>query len=207
VDDRMNRDNSASLPNSENPMPDSKPTSSGRDTPHPIRRGLLLFCPHRMADSVLEIDVEQLKAKGIEGVILDLDNTLVRWAREELTEEILAWIDSLRKADIKFCLLSNSVLSRRVERVAAIFRCPNIRKARKPRADGFHRAMKTMNTTPATTAVIGDQMFTDILGGNRVGIYTIMVKPMSKGEFVYTRYVSRPPERFLLRLFQKRGHL
>lgn len=188
-------------------MPPSDTETPVKDRTHPVRRGLLLFCPHRIAESVLEIEVEQLKARGIEGVILDLDNTLVRWAREELTDEILAWIDSLRKAEIKFCLLSNSVLSRRVERVAEIFGCPNIRKARKPRADGFHRAMKTMNTTPATTAVIGDQMFTDILGGNRVGIYTIMVKPMSKGEFVYTRYVSRPPERFLLRLFQKRGHL
>lgn len=195
------------MPSSEHPMPPSDTETPVKDRTHPVRRGLLLFCPHRIAESVLEIEVEQLKARGIEGVILDLDNTLVRWAREELTDEILAWIDSLRKAEIKFCLLSNSVLSRRVERVAEIFGCPNIRKARKPRADGFHRAMKTMNTTPATTAVIGDQMFTDILGGNRVGIYTIMVKPMSKGEFVYTRYVSRPPERFLLRLFQKRGHL
>ena len=195
------------MPTSEHPMPSDESGSSADRRAHPIRRGLLLFCPHRMADSVLEIQADQLKARGIEGVILDLDNTLVRWAREELTDEILAWIESLRQADIKFCLLSNSVLSRRVERVAEIFRCPNIRKAQKPRADGFHRAMKTMSTTPSTTAIIGDQMFTDILGGNRVGIYTIMVKPMSKGEFVYTRYVSRPPERFLLRLFQKRGHL
>ena len=171
------------------------------------RRGLMVCCPHRYAHSVLEVLPDELHSRGIEGVILDLDNTLVRWAREELTEDILAWIAALRVANIRFCLLSNSVLSRRVERVAEVFGCPNIRKAQKPRADGFHRAMKAMNTTPATTAIIGDQMFTDILGGNRVGIYTIMVKPMSKGEFVYTRLVHRPPETLLLRLFRKRGHL
>jgi len=167
----------------------------------------MICCPHRYAHSVLEVLPEELSERGIEGLILDLDNTLVRWAREDLTEEILAWIAAIRGAGIKFCLLSNSVLSRRVERVAEIFGCPNIRKARKPRADGFHRAMKAMGTTPATTAIIGDQMFTDIIGGNRVGIYTIMVKPMSKGEFVYTRLVHRPPESLLLRLFRKRGHL
>lgn len=171
------------------------------------RRGLMICCPHRYAHSVLEILPEQLKERGIEGVILDLDNTLVRWAREELTEEILGWIGDLRGAGIKFCLLSNSVLGRRVERVAKVFGCPNIRKAQKPRPDGFHRAMRAMNTSVATTAIIGDQMFTDILGGNRVGIYTIMVKPMSKGEFVYTRLVHRPPETLLLRLFRKRGQL
>jgi predicted HAD superfamily phosphohydrolase YqeG len=67
--------------------------------------------------------------------------------------------------------------------------------------------MEAMQTTPATTAVIGDQMFTDILGGNRSGVYTIMVTPMHRREFVYTRFVSRPPERFLLRLFKRRGHI
>ena len=167
----------------------------------------MVCCPHRYAHSVLEVRPEELAERGIEGVILDLDNTLVRWAREELTDDILAWVESLRAAGIKFCLLSNSVLSRRVERVAQVFGCPNIRKAQKPRPDGFHRAMRAMNTTVTTTAVIGDQMFTDIIGGNRVGIYTILVKPIAKREFVYTRLVHRPPETLLLRLFRKRGQL
>ena len=180
---------------------------SVKDNNRPTRRGLLIFCPHRVANSVTEIDVAQLKEQGIQGVILDLDNTLVGWAREELSEEILAWIQSLRDNNLNFCLLSNSVISKRVDRVAQVFGCPNIRKARKPSRDGFHRAMKMMGSTSSSTAIIGDQMFTDIWGGNRVGIYTIMVKPMSKGEFIYTRYVSRPPERILLKYFKKRGHL
>jgi predicted HAD superfamily phosphohydrolase YqeG len=67
--------------------------------------------------------------------------------------------------------------------------------------------MAAMNTAPAHTAIVGDQMFTDILGGNRSGIYTIMVRPLERREFVYTRFVSRPPERLLLRWFRNRGHL
>jgi HAD superfamily phosphatase (TIGR01668 family) len=200
-------DEHASAPGSENPLPPGDCERGLLSNERMPRRGLMMCCPHRYSHSVVEVLPEQLIERGIEGVILDLDNTLVRWAREDLTEEILAWIASLRGAGIKFCLLSNSVLGRRVERVAQVFGCPNIRKARKPRPDGFHRAMKAMNTTPATTAVIGDQMFTDILGGNRAGIYTILVKPMSKGEFVYTRLVHRPPESLLLRLFRRRGQL
>lgn len=204
----MNRRNERpSRAPSESPLPPCEADISMPSEDWTPRRGLMVCCPHRYAHSVLEVLPEQLSERGIEGVILDLDNTLVRWAREELTEEIRGWVEGLRASGLKFCLLSNSVLSRRVERVAEAFGCPNIRKAQKPRPDGFHRAMKTMNTTPATTAVIGDQMFTDILGGNRVGIYTIMVKPMSKGEFVYTRLVHRPPETLLLRLFRKRGQL
>jgi uncharacterized protein len=67
--------------------------------------------------------------------------------------------------------------------------------------------MEAMGTTAETTAIVGDQMFTDILGGNRSGVYTIMVNPIHPREFAYTRFVSRPPERFLLKLFQRRGHL
>ncbi len=174
---------------------------------HTKRRGLLIFCPHRIAKSVTEIDPAQLKEQGIQGVILDLDNTLVKWAQEDLSEEVTAWVQSLRDNNLKFCLLSNSVISKRVDRVAEKFGCINIRKARKPSRDGFNRAMKAMSSAAQTTAIIGDQMFTDIWGGNRVGIYTIMVQPMSKGEFIYTRYVSRPPERLLIRYFKKRGHL
>ena len=67
--------------------------------------------------------------------------------------------------------------------------------------------MAAMGTLPHNTAIVGDQMFTDIWGGNRAGIYTIMVKPIHPHEFPYTRYVSRPPEKLLLDYFRKRGKL
>lgn len=171
------------------------------------RRGLMVYCPHLLVSSVTDILPSQLKERDIRAVILDLDNTLVRWAREDLSSEVMTWLESLREEGLDFCLLSNSVLSKRVDRVAEKLHCVNIRRARKPKPDGFHRAMKALGTTAAHTAIIGDQMFTDILGGNRLGLYTIMVKPLHKGEFAYTRFVSRPPERLLLHWFRKRGHL
>lgn len=180
---------------------------TGSTQEHPQRVGMLKYCPHRLENSILEIAPQDLYAKGIRGVILDLDNTLVRWAREEVSPEIVAWTKKLREAGLDFCLLSNSVLRSRVDRVAKKLGCRNIHGAPKPKAHGFHLAMQTMGTTPSTTCIIGDQMFTDILGGNRVGIFTIMVKPIHKGEFLITRFVHRPSERFLLRYFRKKGHL
>ena len=174
---------------------------------HPPRPGWLIFCPHRMVDSVGEVLAAELAAQGIQGVILDLDNTLVRWHQEEMTEEIMAWLEELKAAGMKLCILSNSVLGSRSQRIAERLGCPFVRKAAKPSRQGFRRAMQAMGTAPAETAIVGDQMFTDILGGNRSGIYTIMVKPIHAHEFPYTRYVSRPPEKVLLGWFKRKGLL
>jgi len=103
--------------------------------------------------------------------------------------------------------MSNSLFSSRSVRIAQRLGATNVGRARKPSRQGFRRALEALGTAPAETAIVGDQMFTDILGGNRAGIYTIMVKQLHHHEFAYTRYVSRPPERLLLRIFKKRGHL
>ncbi len=182
-------------------------SAHARQGAHPPRSGLLIFCPHRRVETVWQIDPEELKRRGIRGVILDLDNTLVRWHQEEMAAEVTSWLEAVQAIGIRLCVLSNSVLSRRSQRIADRLGCPNVNKARKPSRHGFRRAMSAMNTEPATTAIVGDQMFTDILGGNRCGIYTIMVHPIHHHEFAYTRYVSRPPERFLLNVFHRRGAL
>lgn len=176
-------------------------------TAHPPRPGWLIFCPHRMVDSVAQISAEELKAQGVRGVILDLDNTLVLWHQEEMTAEITQWVEELKAAGLKLCILSNSVLGSRSQRIAERIGCAFVRQAAKPSRQGFRKAMQAMETDPAVTAIVGDQMFTDILGGNRSGIYTIMVKPMHVHEFTYTRYVSRPPERLLMGWFRRKGHL
>ena len=67
--------------------------------------------------------------------------------------------------------------------------------------------MQKIGTTPENTVMIGDQMFTDIWGGNKIGAYTIMVRPMQEREFFYTKYVSRPPERLLLKWFEEHGYI
>ena len=166
-----------------------------------------LFCPDNRVRSVAEIEPQALAGLGIKGVILDLDNTLVLWHQEEITPETLEWLKQLQAAGIKLCILSNSIFGKRSERIAKRLGCPNVRQAKKPTKGGFRRALQALQLPPQELAMVGDQMFTDILGGNRMGITTIMVEPIHPHEFPYTRYISRPPERMLLRYFSKKGQL
>jgi len=181
--------------------------ADGASEVHPDRPGWLVFCPHHIVESVTDVSPAHLRSRGIRGVILDLDNTIVRWHQEDIDDATISWLESLKAHKMPLCILSNSVLSKRSERIAGRLGCFFVRQARKPAKQGFLKAMAAMGTHPANTAIVGDQMFTDILGGNRVGIYTVMVRPLHKHEFPYTRYVSRPPEKVLLRWFKRRGHL
>ncbi len=174
---------------------------------HPPRPGLLIFCPHRIVETVWQISPDEFRQLGIQGIILDLDNTLVRWQQDEMTTEVTTWLQALLAANIKLCILSNSMLGKRSQRIAESLQSAYVLQARKPARQGFEKAMQAMQTVPATTAVVGDQMFTDIWGGNRTGIYTIMVKPIHPHEFPYTRFVSRPPEKLLLKYFKRSGKI
>ncbi len=174
---------------------------------HPPRHGLLIFCPHRLVETVWQISPDEFRQLGIQGIILDLDNTLVRWQQDEMAVEVTTWLQALLAANIKLCILSNSMMGKRSQRIAEGLKSAYVLQARKPAKQGFEKAMQAMGTVPATTAIVGDQMFTDIWGGNRTGIYTIMVKPIHPHEFPYTRFVSRPPEKLLLKYFKRSGKI
>lgn len=88
------------------------------------------------------------------------------------------------------CIVSNN-FTPRVRRVGAALGLPVVGWALKPVPVGLWRAMAIMRTRPATTALIGDQLFTDVLGGNLLGMYTILVEPLSRDEFPTTRLVRR----------------
>jgi HAD superfamily phosphatase (TIGR01668 family) len=143
------------------------------------------------------LDLTLLRERGIRGVLLDLDNTLTPWKSREMTPAVAAWVAALAVAGIGACVVSNAATARRVQSVADVLSLPWITRALKPLPYGFRRAMALLDTTPDTTAVIGDQLFTDILGGNRLGLFTILVDPISPREALFTRLVQRPLERML----------
>ncbi|MDE2125468.1 MAG: YqeG family HAD IIIA-type phosphatase [Armatimonadetes bacterium] len=175
-------------------------------TPRP-RVHFANLCPDELVETVAAITPEHLKRQGIRGVILDMDNTLVRWQRQELAPEALAWLEALKALSIGVCILSNSFFGHRSDRLASRIGCVNIRKAKKPMRGGFNRAMKALGTEPGSTAIVGDQMFTDVLGGNRVGCRTIMVRRIHCREFLYTRIFHRPLEWLFLGYFRRAGAL
>lgn len=153
--------------------------------------------PNLIARRLWEVDIKELATRGIRGVILDLDNTLTPWRSLEVPDEARAWLRAALAAGVRVCLVSNAATARRVQPVAGQFGIPWITRAVKPLSRGYLRAMRVMQTTPATTAAIGDQVFTDILGGNRLGLFTILVDPISDREALVTKLIQRPLERLI----------
>lgn len=164
------------------------------------------FCPGEFAGSVPEIDIEKLKIKGIRALLLDLDNTLVPWQGYDVSVDIADWVRRANAAGMKICLVSNTRTAGRLERLSNKLNVEYAVKALKPRRAGFETALKLMDVKAGEAAVIGDQIFTDVLGGNRLGIYTILVRPMYRREFFGTK-ISRFFERLLMRSFDRRGWL
>jgi HAD superfamily phosphatase (TIGR01668 family) len=156
--------------------------------------------PHRVARSLVELKCEEFLARGVRGVILDLDNTLTAWRSVAVSPEIERWIGRLRDAGLAVCVVSNAATARRVRPVADRLGLPWVTRAGKPLARGFLRGMRLMGTEPSTTAMVGDQLFTDILGGNSLGLFTVLVDPISTREAITTKWLQRPLERLVGRV-------
>lgn len=162
---------------------------------------LKLLTPDLHIESVFKLNLEKLRKNNIRGLIIDIDNTLVSWEIKYATEKIKTWLLSLRKEGFEVCLVSNNTRDRVV-----IFneelKLPAIHRALKPRIGAFKKAMKAIGTTAENTAVIGDQIFTDVLGGNRMGLFTVLVVPIVGKEFWWTTFV-RKIERHILKVILK----
>lgn len=171
-----------------------------------MRRPNDLLTPDLLVRHAAEITPERLRAQGIRAVVSDLDNTLVPWRSMKIEVEILQWLTALRDADIRVCIASNTRHLSRLERLATnldILHVPG--NAAKPRRRGLRIALDLLGTSPTETAMVGDQLFTDILAGNRLGLFTILVNPLAPYEFIGTRLISRPMERLVLRGPRKRA--
>ncbi len=164
---------------------------------------LVKLCPRAYVVSIADLHPEYFKTKGIKGIILDLDNTLVPWRAGIMEPEMAELIANYKKAGLRLCIVSNA-FNRRVADLLEPLEIPAVTRARKPLRKSFQKALRILGTTPQQTAVIGDQIFTDILGGNRLGLYTVLVVPINKREFIGTRLV-RILEKLLLHRLAARG--
>lgn len=160
-----------------------------------------LLTPDLHVDSVLDLDLEKVKANNIKGLIIDIDNTLVSWELKYASDKTKEWLLNLEKEGFKVCLVSNNTEDR-VVTFNEKLKLPAIHRAAKPRIGAFKKAMEIMGTEVSNTAIIGDQIFTDVLGGNRMNIFTILVVPIEGKEFWWTTFV-RKVERHVLKLVLK----
>ncbi|MFW6034915.1 MAG: YqeG family HAD IIIA-type phosphatase [Halanaerobiales bacterium] len=148
--------------------------------------------------NIFVIDFDKLKQEGIKGIICDIDNTIVPWTEEEVIEEVADWFISIKDKGFDICLVSNGT-DRRVQFFSDKLSLPAFGQAIKPTKRAFKLAQKSLDFKKTEIAVIGDQIFTDVFGGNRMGYKTILVDPMSKKEFITTKIM-----RLLEKIFFKR---
>lgn len=144
--------------------------------------------------SVLQIQPGLLRQYGIRGLMLDLDNTLTTHDNPAPAEGVLSWIDVMRKAGIAMMIVSNN-RPHRVEPFAAALGLPFVAEGAKPLPKGFRQAQKRMQLPFSQLAVVGDQIFTDILGANLCGVKSIYVRPIqyeSTSFFKVKRWLERP---------------
>jgi HAD superfamily phosphatase (TIGR01668 family) len=159
--------------------------------------------PKMYVSSVLSIEPELLSNKGIRCVLFDLDNTLIPRDQIILSEDVSQWIKSLVDKGIKVCVVSNNGPDR-IGRIADICTLPFVCRAAKPRRNAFRRAMSMLEVSAEETAVVGDQIFTDILGGNRLGLFTILVVPMPGKEYWATKLINRRLEKLVMKKIKRK---
>lgn len=148
--------------------------------------------PDSYFDKVQDITIRFLMKNKIKALVLDVDNTLIDYDKN-LSEEIINWSKELQGQGIKMYILSNTNQEKKVKAVAEKLEIPYEHFAKKPFKKGFLKIQKILNMKPENIAVVGDQIFTDILGGNRCQMFTILVDPIAPKDFWYTAW-KRPIE-------------
>jgi uncharacterized protein len=155
-----------------------------------------VLTPDLYLESVREIDLDALKARGVDTLLVDLDNTLLPRDSDAIPSDIVEWSERLKGDGFTVCLVSNN-WHERVHTVARELGFSLVAKAVKPLPFAFLRALKLVASTRKRSAIVGDQLFTDVLGGKLLGIMTIMVLPLSASDLPHTLLLRRV-ERVLL---------
>lgn len=136
------------------------------------------FYPYEYAESVFSIDYKKLYSLGFKGIIFDIDNTLVHHG-EDSTPEVDELFGRIHATGLKTVILSNNT-DERIERFLENIESPYVYDAHKPETEGYFKALDILGVKKEEAVVIGDQVFTDILGANRCGIPNILVKFLRK---------------------------
>ena len=152
--------------------------------------------PMKYVPSLFHINLDELKQRGIKAILFDIDNTLIPWDQKQLDPKIEQWFKNLCQQGFKVCFVSNNNQTR-VSELSGCLQVPGVHKAAKPRRKGLRQALDILGSRVEETALVGDQVFTDVLAGNRLGLYTILVMPLAGKEFIGTR-INRKLEKLVL---------
>ncbi|MCL2016062.1 MAG: YqeG family HAD IIIA-type phosphatase [Defluviitaleaceae bacterium] len=158
-----------------------------------------IFKPNFYFGSIFQIPYDDLRQKGVKGLIFDIDNTLARHEDIFPPEKILSLICNLQNTGFKIGILSNNS-KKRLEEFNRALQLPGFSGALKPFTVNLKKLMIQMNLKPTETAIIGDQMFADVWCGNRANITTVLVKPITEQEIFIVR-LKRGLERRMIKKY------
>ncbi len=149
--------------------------------------------PKLMTDALTDLEPEMLARRNIRLLMLDFDNTIVPYTTSVPTREMAQWLTNMAQSEITVCVVSNS----RKDRVKIFCReygIPCITHARKPFRKGIRQCLDKYNCPAGQAALVGDQIFTDALGGNVAGVTTILVRAIDNHNFwLKARHVLELP--------------
>ena len=146
--------------------------------------------------SIASVDLDELASRGITSLLVDLDNTLLPRDTSVLPPAALDFADRVRGAGMNACLVSNN-WHERVHVAACELGFELVPRAVKPLPFAFRAGLRRLGAVTSRTAVIGDQMFTDILGGNALGMLTVLVRPLSSTDLPHTLLLRKLEDRVL----------
>ena len=158
------------------------------------------FKPDYYLDDVFLVPYEELWKKRIRGLIFDLDNTLAPYADKRPSAKVVALVKRLQRMGFRICLLTNNT-NKRLDLFSGPLGLFGIANALKPFTRGVRQAMKHMGTKPGHTAIIGDQLLSDVWAGKNARITTILVKPLSEKDLIFVKFKRMLEGRLLRRYY------
>ena len=142
---------------------------------------MAFFKPKMRIDKMIHITPEMMNSVGAKALLLDIDNTMTTHDNPVPAEGVREWIDRMKSQGFSLMVVSNNN-GERVRKFSELLGLAFEGSAKKPLPTGFRRACKRLGIKPVESAVVGDQLFTDVWGARRAGIYTILVNPINPKE-------------------------
>ena len=155
--------------------------------------------PRVITDELTDLTPEFFQSRQIHLLMLDFDNTIVPYTTSTPTEKMESWLTAMTSSDLSLCVVSNSKKDR-VKIFCEKYGIPVITHASKPFSKGIRECLQRFGVAPQNAAIVGDQIFTDTLGGNCAGLTTVLVKAIDNHNFwLKARHVLEKPFIYLAR--------
>jgi len=135
-----------------------------------------------LGGSILSLTPQILAEHQLQGLILDVDDTLVPFKRSFASGELVEWVTQIRQT-VDIWLVSNNLHQSRIRTIADSLNLPYLHGAGKPSRRKLRQALTAMNLPAHQVAMVGDRLFTDVIAGNRLGLFTIWVEPIMAKQF------------------------